>query len=89
MKEIFTLFRLNEFCAGPSETFEPYYGVRGDGDIYVPENIISFRDHVLLHTDGKGVHFMMADGVTTLYVCSGTFRLLQISHKFLKVKTIV
>ncbi|EEB15816.1 conserved hypothetical protein [Pediculus humanus corporis] len=55
-------FMLNEFCAGPSETFDPHYGVRGDGDIYVPENIVSFRDHVLQHTDGNGVHFMMADG---------------------------
>ena len=38
-------------------------GYHGNGDIYDPENILEFRRHVLSQTQGKGVHFMMADGV--------------------------
>lgn len=35
-----------------------------DGNIYRPENIDSFRQFVLDNTEGKGVHFFMADGVS-------------------------
>ncbi|RXN00842.1 Cap-specific mRNA (nucleoside-2'-O-)-methyltransferase 1 [Acipenser ruthenus] len=58
-------FKLEDFFAAPSELFEPYYGeggVDGDGDITRPENISAFRNFVLESTDGKGVHFLMADG---------------------------
>lgn len=58
-------FKLEDFFAAPSEMFEPYYGVKGvegDGDIYIPDNLIAFRDFVLHGTDGLGLHFMMADG---------------------------
>ncbi|RZF33420.1 hypothetical protein LSTR_LSTR009611 [Laodelphax striatellus] len=39
-----------------------YYGKKGDGDVYAPENITSLTDFVMMKTDGVGVHFMMADG---------------------------
>ncbi|XP_076353934.1 cap methyltransferase 1 isoform X4 [Tachypleus tridentatus] len=58
-------FKLEEFFAGSPETFEPYYGVggiEGDGDIYVPENLREFRRFVMENTEGKGLHFVMADG---------------------------
>ena len=62
----FRVFR-NEFffifCL--AETFEPHYGVNGregDGDVFKEENIKAFKKFVLENTDGKGVHFMMADG---------------------------
>ena len=51
------------FCL--AETFEPHYGVNGregDGDVFKEENIKAFKKFVLENTDGKGVHFMMADG---------------------------
>ena len=35
-----------------------------DGDIYNEDNLIEFRRHVLELTDDKGVHFVMADGVS-------------------------
>ncbi|CAL1265972.1 unnamed protein product [Larinioides sclopetarius] len=55
-------FKLEDFFAGPPETFEPYYGEDGDGDIYSPRNLKSFQKFVRSNTEGKGVHFMMADG---------------------------
>ncbi|KAI5711049.1 hypothetical protein M8J75_013636 [Diaphorina citri] len=55
-------FKLDDFFAGPSETFEPYYGVKGNGDVYDPENILSLHEFVMKSTKGRGVHFMMADG---------------------------
>lgn len=58
-------FKLEEFFAGPCETFEPHYGINGiegDGDVFVPENQCEFRRFVLESTNGKGVHFVMADG---------------------------
>ncbi|GIY57075.1 cap-specific mRNA [Caerostris extrusa] len=55
-------FKLEDFFAGPPETFEPYYGVDGDGNIYSPRNLRSFQEFVLSNTENKGVHFMMADG---------------------------
>ncbi|RWS18681.1 hypothetical protein B4U80_04626, partial [Leptotrombidium deliense] len=58
-------FKLNEFFAGTPETFEPHYGVdgiNGNGNIYIPQNLVEFRDFVLCNTNKKGVHFVMADG---------------------------
>lgn len=55
-------FKLSDFYAGPCETFEPYYGVKGDGNVFDPENIESFTKLVMDCTDKLGVHFMMADG---------------------------
>lgn len=54
-------FKLHEFLAGHPETFDPYYGEKGDGNVYDPDNITSFTDYVLKQT-GTGVHFMMSDG---------------------------
>ncbi|XP_037920723.1 cap-specific mRNA (nucleoside-2'-O-)-methyltransferase 1 isoform X2 [Hermetia illucens] len=54
-------FKLDKFLAGPPETFDPYYGVKDDGNIFDPENITSFMDFVLKQTE-TGVHFVMADG---------------------------
>lgn len=55
-------FKLDDFCAGPSDTFSPYYGVKEDGNIFDPANLDSLKDYVLKQTDDKGVHFLMADG---------------------------
>ncbi|PNF43830.1 Cap-specific mRNA (nucleoside-2'-O-)-methyltransferase 1 [Cryptotermes secundus] len=58
-------FRLQDFYAGPCETFEPHYGCKGmdgDGDIFNPDNISVFSKFVMDHTHNLGVHFMMADG---------------------------
>lgn len=38
-------------------------GIDGDGDITRPENITAFRNFVLDSTEGRGLHFLMADGV--------------------------
>ncbi|KAF9822669.1 hypothetical protein SFRURICE_012448 [Spodoptera frugiperda] len=55
-------FKLSDFYAGSPETFNPYYGVKNDGNIFDPANLISLKEHVLKQTDDKGVHFLMADG---------------------------
>ncbi|XP_020290351.1 cap-specific mRNA (nucleoside-2'-O-)-methyltransferase 1 [Pseudomyrmex gracilis] len=55
-------FTLDEFFAGPSETFHPYYGPLDNGDVYELENQEGFRNLIMKHTQNKGVHFMMADG---------------------------
>ncbi|KAK7487035.1 hypothetical protein BaRGS_00021705 [Batillaria attramentaria] len=58
-------FKLEDFFAGPSEMFEPHYGVgglHGDGDIFRPDNQEAFISFVRRNSDGKGVHFVMADG---------------------------
>lgn len=55
-------FKLDEFYAGPCETFHPYYGPKGDGDVFDPSNQENFRELIMAHTRGKGVHFMMSDG---------------------------
>ncbi|KAJ8045693.1 Cap-specific mRNA (nucleoside-2'-O-)-methyltransferase 1 [Holothuria leucospilota] len=58
-------FKLEEFFAASAEYFEPHYGVGGsdgDGDITRGDNLEAFREFVLDNTDGKGVHFVMADG---------------------------
>ncbi|XP_032804028.1 cap-specific mRNA (nucleoside-2'-O-)-methyltransferase 1 isoform X2 [Petromyzon marinus] len=58
-------FKLEDFFAAPSEMFEAHYGVSGvdgDGDITRSDNIEEFRRFVLCGTEGRGVHFLMADG---------------------------
>lgn len=55
-------FKLDEFYAGPCETFHPYYGPKDNGDVYDPKNQRGFRDLIMEDTEGKGIHFMMADG---------------------------
>lgn len=57
-------FKLSDFYAGPAETFNPYYGVKEDGNVYDPANLSSLKEHVLKNTENKGVHFLMADGVS-------------------------
>ncbi|XP_065911664.1 cap-specific mRNA (nucleoside-2'-O-)-methyltransferase 1-like isoform X2 [Dysidea avara] len=58
-------FKLDEFYAAPSETFEAYYGAggaNGNGDITKSDNLIAFKEYVMEHTDHLGVHFVMGDG---------------------------
>ena len=58
-------FKLDDFYAGPPESFETHYGVDGvdgDGNVFNSDNIEEFRNFVLENTGGKGVHIMMADG---------------------------
>lgn len=55
-------FKLDDFYAGPPESFEPYYGINDDGNVFDPENIKSLTEHILRQTHQTGVHFMMADG---------------------------
>ncbi|XP_031628389.1 cap-specific mRNA (nucleoside-2'-O-)-methyltransferase 1-like [Contarinia nasturtii] len=54
-------FKLDQFWAGHPETFDTFYGIKEDGNVYDPENILSFSQHVLNRTP-MGVHFMMSDG---------------------------
>ena len=37
-------------------------GKEGDGDVFREDNFLEFKKFVLSQTEGKGVHFMMADG---------------------------
>ncbi|KAJ8731295.1 hypothetical protein PYW07_004459 [Mythimna separata] len=55
-------FKLSDFYAGSAETFNPFYGVKDDGNIFNPANLTSLKEHVLKQTEDKGVHFLMADG---------------------------
>lgn len=54
-------FKLDKFSAGSPESFDPYYGVNEDGNIYVEGNQDSLNDYIRKHT-AEGVHFVMADG---------------------------
>ncbi|ELK36703.1 Cap-specific mRNA (nucleoside-2'-O-)-methyltransferase 1 [Myotis davidii] len=55
-------FKLEDFYSASSELFEPYYGEGGiDGD-NPPREHHCFLDFVLDNTNGKGVHFLRADG---------------------------
>ncbi len=40
-------------------------GYDGDGDITKSANVTAFREYVMDCTDNQGVHFAMADGVST------------------------
>ncbi|KAL0117568.1 hypothetical protein PUN28_010402 [Cardiocondyla obscurior] len=55
-------FTLDEFLAGPCETFHTFYGSKDNGDVFDPQNQEEFRSLVMKHTENKGVHFMMSDG---------------------------
>lgn len=55
-------FTLDEFFAGPCETFHPFYGSKGNGDAFDAQNQEEFRSLIMKHTYGRGVHFMMSDG---------------------------
>ncbi|XP_055912403.1 cap-specific mRNA (nucleoside-2'-O-)-methyltransferase 1 [Eupeodes corollae] len=55
-------FKLDNFFAASPETFDPFYGTAGDGDIFNPANQTSFAEYVLKGTEQAGVHFVMADG---------------------------
>lgn len=59
-------FKLDESTCVTPNSFRSYYGSSGDGNIYNPDNINDFKDVVLQHTQGVGVHFMMSDGVNTM-----------------------
>lgn len=59
-------FKLCDFHAGSPETFNPYYGINEDGNIFDPANLTSLKEHVLKQTDDLGVHFLMADGVSII-----------------------
>lgn len=52
---------MENFLAGSPETFDPYYGIKDNGDIYDTDNQESFQDYVLKQSE-TGVHFVMADG---------------------------
>lgn len=38
----------------------------GDGNVFLKKNINAFHEFVMKQTKGKGIHFMMADGVSVL-----------------------
>ncbi len=57
-------FKLDDFVAGPVETFMPFYGDKKDGDITSWANLASFAKFVHESTEGAGVHVVMADGVS-------------------------
>ena len=39
-------------------------GIDGDGDVMRSDNQRKFREFVMENTNNKGVHFVMADGVS-------------------------
>ncbi|XP_043285627.1 cap-specific mRNA (nucleoside-2'-O-)-methyltransferase 1-like [Venturia canescens] len=55
-------FKLEEFYSGSPDTFHPFYGPKGDGDVCNPENQEAFRQMIMRQTHGHGVHVMMSDG---------------------------
>jgi cap1 methyltransferase len=62
-------FKLDDFHAATTENFDPHYGANGydgDGDVTSLDNLQAFQEYVLEVTRGEGVHFVMADGVSTL-----------------------
>ena len=54
-------FKLEDFYAGPCETFHQYYGPKESGDVFDPDNEEAFTNLIMQHTHGKGVHFVMSD----------------------------
>lgn len=57
-------FNLNSSCCSTCLTFQPFYGSQNDGNVCCPDNIQDFKERVLHETEGRGVHFMMSDGVS-------------------------
>ncbi|XP_017870136.1 PREDICTED: cap-specific mRNA (nucleoside-2'-O-)-methyltransferase 1 [Drosophila arizonae] len=54
-------FKLEKFFAASPESFDTFYGVKDDGDIFNTSNQNSLNDYIRKHTP-QGVHFAMADG---------------------------
>ncbi|BFG02309.1 cap-specific mRNA (nucleoside-2'-O-)-methyltransferase 1 [Drosophila madeirensis] len=54
-------FKLEKFFAASPESFDTYYGVKDDGNIFDDQNQDSLNEYIRYHTP-EGVHFAMADG---------------------------
>ncbi|XP_068158732.1 cap-specific mRNA (nucleoside-2'-O-)-methyltransferase 1 [Drosophila tropicalis] len=54
-------FKLEKFFAASPESFDPFYGVNDDGNIFDQANQDSLNEYIRKHTP-EGVHFAMADG---------------------------
>lgn len=64
----FTLRGKNDFTlAIKSGTFDCYYGIKDDGNVFDPENILSLKKYINNVTQGVLVDFMMADGGFSVY----------------------
>lgn len=64
--------RCKWFILGVNGLISGVNGLEGDGDIYRPDNLKVFQQFVLENTEGAGVHFVMADGVSFtsfMFVC--------------------
>jgi cap1 methyltransferase len=56
-------FKLPAFIMeAPCDTFYPYYGTDGRGDIYVSASLREFQQVVSEQTNGKMLHFLSGDG---------------------------
>ncbi len=60
--------------------------MNGDGDITNPENLKEFEKFVLSSTNGKGVHFVMADGVSEIRDCPENMDFAELFLKLLLFK---
>lgn len=65
-------FKLNESICASSASFQALYGEEGDGNVCSPANILDFKKKIMHETAGKGVHFMMSDGVSILLILINT-----------------
>jgi len=54
-------FKLEKFFAASPESFDTFYGVKEDGNIFDESNQDSLNEYIRMHTP-QGVHFAMADG---------------------------
>ena len=54
---------MKSLCICVVSIFAGLGGYDGDGDVTKPDNLVAFQEYVMEQTDGKGVHFVMADGV--------------------------
>lgn len=61
-------FNLGESTCASSALFQALYGEEGDGNVCCPANIINFKKNIMHETSGKGVHFMMSDGVGIIMI---------------------
>lgn len=57
-------FKINDSNCASASGFQAFYGETGDGNICCPANILDFKKHIMSETSGKGVHFMLSDGVS-------------------------
>uniref|UniRef100_A0AAF5D2B4 Cap-specific mRNA (nucleoside-2'-O-)-methyltransferase 1 n=1 Tax=Strongyloides stercoralis TaxID=6248 RepID=A0AAF5D2B4_STRER len=55
-------FNLNKFTAASPMYFHPYYGIKRDGDVMNPENLISLQKFVKDGTNGNLCDLVMCDG---------------------------